>query len=133
MSGAPPSGDGGHCADERFVRIRQADRDDVLLVDDVTAQSKEGDVVLEVGRVVVGMHLFTFDVVILVRKRLVEIPSVPFSQTDPDARCRSANRKFQSFCYSECFPKIYQRKKKGNGVAIFRKVEFVGACRPTDL
>ena len=97
MSGAPPSGDGGHCADERFVRIRQADRDDVLLVDDVTAQSKEGDVVLEVGRVVVGMHLFTFDVVILVRKRLVEIPSVPFAQTDPDARCRSANRKFQVF------------------------------------
>ncbi len=103
MSGAPPSGDGGHSADEGFVRIRQADRDDVLLVDNVTAQSKEGDVVLEVGRVVVGMHLFAFDVVILVRERLVEIPSVPFAQADPDARCRSANRKFQSFRYSECF------------------------------
>ena len=61
VCGAAPADSGGLVADERLALAGQADRVDVLLEYDVLAQPHHGQVVLEVGRVVVGMHLPTLN------------------------------------------------------------------------
>ncbi len=92
MSGAPPAGDGGRLFGELLILIGQADGDDVFLVDDITVESQQGDVVLEVGWVVARMNLLTLDVVVLVRVRLARVPHIPLAQSDPQARAHRTVR-----------------------------------------
>lgn len=57
MRCAAPSSYGTSLADKLFLWVGQANWDNVLFVDHIAVKLQEGNVILEVGGVVVGMHL----------------------------------------------------------------------------
>ena len=83
---ATPAGDGGRPTDVGLVAFGQADGADVVLVDHLGLEFEQGDVVLEIVGVVVGVDLFAFDFKVLVRERLVLRPHVPLAQPHADSR-----------------------------------------------
>lgn len=79
---ASPARDCGHFASQLGGRRRQADGYDVLLVDHVAVQSYERHIVLEIGGIVVWMHLLALDAVLLVIEPLLLATHVPLAQAD---------------------------------------------------
>lgn len=89
MVESPPSCNGGEIPDEGFILIRQTYGDNMLLEDNLAVHFDQRHVILEVRRLILGMHLLPFNIEVLVGKLLVLFPHVPL----PEANLHAADRR----------------------------------------